>query len=150
MRAPSLLLLVIVIAMTGCPKSDEAAPAAATETAVVQAPEGARVFFVSPQDRETVTSPVKVVFGVEGMTVKPAGTMDEGTGHHHVIVNAGPIGAGEVIPMDATHLHYGKGQVEATIPLSPGKHTLTMQFADGGHRSYGPPLAATIQVKVRE
>ena len=33
--------------------------------------------------------PVKVVMVVEGMKVKPAGEVVEGTGHHHILINHG-------------------------------------------------------------
>lgn len=107
------------------------------------------VSFAEPADGATVTSPFKVKFNVTGMEVKPAGVMDAGTGHHHLLINTGPIAAGTVIPMDATHLHYGKGQTEAEIKLAPGEYELTMQFANGAHQSYGPALAQTIHVTVK-
>jgi hypothetical protein len=108
-----------------------------------------RAFFIAPQDGAKVTSPVHLVFGVEGMTIVPAGTVKEGTGHHHLIIDGGPVAKGEVIPADDTHIHYGKGQTEADLKLSPGEHTLTLQFADGLHRSYGPPMSQTITVHVK-
>jgi hypothetical protein len=37
------------------------------------------------------------------------------------------------VPKDDTHLHYGKGQLEAELTLSPGTHTLCLQAADGAH-----------------
>ncbi|MBP6707250.1 MAG: DUF4399 domain-containing protein, partial [Achromobacter sp.] len=40
-------------------------------------------------------------------------------------------------------------QTETELKLAPGKHTLTMQFADGAHRSYGPDLSSTISVTVK-
>ncbi len=101
-----------------------------------------------PKDGATVTSSVHVKFGVDGMKVAPAGTIADGTGHHHVLVDTGPIAKGTVIPMDDTHLRYGKGQTEADVKLPPGDHTLTMQFADGAHRAYGPEMSSTIKVKV--
>lgn len=107
------------------------------------------VEFLAPKDGATVTSPVHVRFGVTGMTVAPAGTMTPGTGHHHLIIDGGPIPKGEVVPADATHIHYGKGQTQADVPLSPGDHKLTMQFADGEHRSYGPAMSQTITVHVK-
>jgi hypothetical protein len=55
-----------------------------------------------------------------------------------------------MVPKDSTHLHYGKGQTEAEVKLSPGKHKLTLQFADGLHRSYGSKLAATVSVNVKK
>ena len=106
------------------------------------------VFFVEPKDGAQVKSPVKVVMGVAGMTIKPSGGVVKGTGHHHVLLNMGSMRKGKVTPTDATHLHYGKGQTEASIKLAPGDYTLTMQFADGLHRSYGKKWAVTISIKV--
>jgi Domain of unknown function (DUF4399) len=107
------------------------------------------VWFVEPQDGATVTSPFKVVFGVKGMSVDPAGEIKADSGHHHLLIDVGPMNAGEAIPADATHLHYGKAQTEAQITLPPGKYKLTMQFANGAHQSYGPAMASTISVTVK-
>jgi hypothetical protein len=109
-----------------------------------------RVFFRNLKNGQTVPTTVKVEFGVEGLKVRPAGedTEDRASGHHHLIIDGGPIEAGTVIPADARHLHYGNGQTEAEVTLPPGAHTLTMEFADGAHRSYGPRWAATISVHV--
>jgi hypothetical protein len=118
--------------------------------AVAHAQSNARVYFIEPKDGATVTSPVHVKFGVDGMKLAPAGTMTEGSGHHHIIVDGGPVPKGTVIPADDTHIHYGKAQTEADIKLPPGDHTLTMQFADGAHRSYGPEMSSTIKVHVKQ
>jgi hypothetical protein len=109
----------------------------------------ARVYFVEPKDGATVTSPVHVKFGVDGMSVAPAGTMTEGTGHHHLLIDGKPLPKGTVIPANDTSLHFGKGQTEADVKLPPGDHTLTMQFGDGAHRSYGPEMSQTIKVHVQ-
>ncbi|MEC7948247.1 MAG: DUF4399 domain-containing protein [Myxococcota bacterium] len=111
---------------------------------------GAKVFFVSPADGATVKGPVTVKMGVEGMTVQPAGQLTEGTGHHHVIIDAKGVPKGTAVPADDQHIHFGKGQTETTLELAPGEHTLTLQFADGAHRSYGPEMSATIKVTVTE
>ena len=107
-----------------------------------------RVFFESPGDGATVTSPVKVKFGLEGMQIAPLGDMTDKTGHHHLIIDGEVIKAGEPVPADEKHLHFGKGQTETEITLSPGKHTLTLQFGNGAHQSYGPGMSKTITVTV--
>jgi hypothetical protein len=56
---------------------------------------------------------------------------------------------GLVIPADEKSLHFGKGQTEADVKLTPGDHKLTMQFGDGSHRSYGPEMSQTITVHVK-
>jgi hypothetical protein len=110
---------------------------------------GTRVYFVSPKDGATVTSPVALKFGVDGYQVKPSGNIDALTGHHHLIIDGTATPEGEIVPADATHVHYGKGQTEASLKLSPGPHKLTLQFADGGHKSYGPGMSSTIHITVK-
>jgi hypothetical protein len=158
-------LLVLGMAAVGCaeegselarpvrnePVSNEPALGAAEQTL----PHHAHVSMLYPQDGELVLGPlqdggiaVSIEMGLEGALLAAAGNMLEGTGHHHVIVDAGPIAAGEPIPFDARHVHFGKGQSEAELLLAPGRHRLTLQFADGAHRSYGPALASSIEILV--
>ncbi|MGF7231383.1 DUF4399 domain-containing protein [Arachidicoccus sp.] len=116
-------------------------------------PAGAKVYFKNIKDGETVSSPLKIEFGVDNMTVTkkaPVGKIAEGIGHHHLLIDAGDsIPAGTIIPEDSTHIHYGGGQTEGTVTLAPGKHTLTLQFGDAIHRSYGSALASTVTVNVK-
>jgi len=107
------------------------------------------VSFIEPADGATVSSPFKVKFAVTGMDVKPAGDMSANTGHHHLLINGGSMKAGESIPFDDTHMHFGKGQTETEVKLPPGKYKLTMQFANGAHQSYGEGLSKTINVTVK-
>jgi hypothetical protein len=113
-------------------------------------PAGAKVFFKNVKDGQTVKSPLKVEMGVDGMQLDTAGALVAGTGHHHLLIDAGDsIPAGTVVPKDSTHLHFGKAQSSTEVKLTPGKHVLTLQFADGIHRSYGAQMAATINVTVK-
>lgn len=110
------------------------------------------VYFEDPKNGDTLASPIEVKFGVHGMTVRPAmeDVNDRTSGHHHILIDhpKGFIEEGQAIPVDERHIHYGKGQTSATIELSPGVHTLSMQFADGAHLSYGKKMAATITVTI--
>lgn len=127
-------------------------PASNTSIPPVPAiPEGAKVMFKNLKEGSNVTSPFKVEMGTEVMKVDTAGPVVAGSGHHHIIID-GPdsLAAGEMVPKDSTHLHFGKGQTETELTLTPGKHKLTMQFADGLHRSYGGKLSATITVNVKK
>jgi hypothetical protein len=116
---------------------------------MIPALEGARVFFGNLEDGAVVTSPVKVIMGSEGVTVKAAGEIVEGTGHHHIIINEGPTAYGTVVGADDTHIHFGKGQEETELILEPGTYSLTLQFADGFHRSYGEGISTTITIEVK-
>jgi hypothetical protein len=95
--------------------------------------EKSRVFFTAPTDKADISSPVKVTMGAENFTVEPAGVVKPGAGHLHIMVDTDCVAAGVLVPKDATHLHYGKGQMEAELALSPGAHTLCLQAADGAH-----------------
>jgi Domain of unknown function (DUF4399) len=118
--------------------------------ALPDVPAGAKVFFKNLKDGQTVKSPVKIEFGVEGIALDTAGAIKPASGHHHLLIDAGDsIPAGTVVLKDSTHLHFGKAQTSAEVKLTPGEHTLTLQYADGIHRSYGAKLAATIKVKVK-
>ena len=107
------------------------------------------VSFVEPANGATVSSPFKVKFAVSGMEIKPAGDMTANTGHHHLLINATPVKAGEVVPADETHIHFGKGQTETEVKLAPGTYILSMQFANGLHQSYGPGMSKSIKVTVK-
>src|SRR5699024_6395546 len=99
------------------------------EKALPPVPADAKVFFKNLKDGQTVSSPFKVEMGAEGITVEPSGEIKEGFGHHHILIDEGDsMPSGEVIPDDDTHLHFGKGQTETELDLSPGDHKLTLQF----------------------
>jgi len=114
-------------------------------------PEGAMVYIISPADGEIVTSPVTVRFGLKGMGVAPAGTDKANTGHHHLLIDMADMPAlDKTLPADANHKHFGGGQTETTIELSPGKHTLQLIMGDQNHVPHNPPVMSekiTITVK---
>ncbi len=118
---------------------------------VTKAPAGAEVYIVSPQDGATVSQTFTVRFGLKGMGVAPAGVTHENTGHHHLLVDVKvlPV-AGQPIPKDEQHLHFGGGQTETTLKLAPGTHTLQLELGDANHIPFDPPLVSkmiTVHVK---
>ena len=169
MRKIDFLPAALLLGMVACNNAgDKAATADSTKTAatdtmamakadsshaapgLLAVPAGAKVFFKNVKDGETVKSPLKVEMGVDGMQLDTAGALVAGTGHHHLLIDAGDsIPAGTVVPKDSTHLHFGKAQSSTDVKLTPGKHVLTLQFADGIHRSYGAQMAATVNVTVK-
>lgn len=137
-----LATLTIAAALAAC-----ASAPAINGNSPPSGPQG--VYFIEPIDGSTVTSPVKVRFGLKGMTVKPAGELVAGTGHHHLLINTSGPKEGDVIPADDKHRHFGKGQTETEITLPPGDYTLKMQFADGMHQSYGDVMSASVRITVK-
>ena len=106
------------------------------------------VYFKGLDDGDTVSSPLTVKMGVCGMDVQAAGEEVEGTGHHHLIIDGDCIPEGETVPKDANHKHFGKGQTEAVLNLTPGEHTLALQFANGVHTSYGESMCKLVHIQV--
>ncbi|MDR9374087.1 MAG: DUF4399 domain-containing protein [Schleiferiaceae bacterium] len=112
-------------------------------------PANASVDFGHIADGDTLTNPVAFAYEVSGMEVEPAGEVNPGKGHHHLLINHSYTPKGEALPADSTHIHYGGGQTADTLNLPAGKHALTMQFADGYHRSYGKSMSKTVKVYVK-
>jgi hypothetical protein len=113
---------------------------------------GPAVYFVNLKDGDTVTSPVRVVFGLYGMGIAPALIEKENTGHHHLLVDT-EIPAEEMefaIPNDPQHIHFGGGQTETVVELTPGQHTLKLVFADLNHTPLNPSIESpTITINVQ-
>jgi hypothetical protein len=174
-RAHAITTMLAALALCACgskPADSEAAAAPAAPTAppvapaaqptppptpppaaLPDVPAGAKVAFLEPTDGAKIEGPlengkvsVQVKMSADNILVKPAGAVEAGSGHHHILIDAEPVAAGMPVPKDDQHLHFGKGQTEATVPLAPGEHVLSLQFADGIHRSYGSALSASIKV----
>ena len=113
---------------------------------------GAEVYFITPRNGATVHGPVTVRFGLKGMGIAPAGVKFDNTGHHHLLVDTDFAALNLDAPLPATDkiLHFGKGQTETNLTLSPGRHTLEIVLADYLHDSFEPALHSkkiTITVK---
>jgi hypothetical protein len=103
-------------------------------------PAGAKVYFIQPKNGATIKGPVKVVMGLSGMGIAPAGVDSADTGHHHILVDADKLNPDMPVPADDKHRHFGKGQTEATLELAPGKHTLQLVLGDKNHIPHNPPV----------
>jgi hypothetical protein len=141
-----ILLALALIGLTGA-----AMAADAPALPVTKAPSGVAVYIISPSDGATVGQDVTVRFGLKGMGVAPAGVAKEHTGHHHLLVDVKelPI-AGQPIPKDDNHIHFGGGQTETTLKLKPGTHTLQLELGDANHIPFDPAVVSkkiTVHVK---
>jgi hypothetical protein len=115
------------------------------------APKDAYLYIVSPKDGATISSPFWCLFGLRGMGITHAGDQFPNSGHHHLLIDVDePLNPSEPIPQDKKHLHYGSGQTQALIELSPGQHTLQLVLGDAKHFPFNPPLLSkkiTITIK---
>jgi hypothetical protein len=135
MSMRSYILAALVLATPFCVGSvalaQERTPSAA----------GAEVYIISPKNGAVVHNPVLVQFGLRGMGVAPAGVKFDNTGHHHLLIDTDPP-SDQSTPLPATDkiVHFGKGQTETTLNLTPGKHTLQLLLADANHIPHSPPV----------
>lgn len=129
----SLLLLLPVYALaTGAPS-----------------PDGAALYFITPNDGDSVATTFMVRFGLKGMGVAPAGTDKANTGHHHLLIDGKALPESGK-PMGKNVKHFGGGQTEAELTLATGTHTLQLVLGDKGHVPHTPPVVSekiTITVK---
>lgn len=145
--ASRLAALTILVAAAACSPQGAAnpnmAPTPFAET-------GPRVYIANLTDGETVSSPVRVMFGLSGYGVAPSGVDKPNTGHHHLFIDATEVTAGAPIPSDEHHVHFGGGQTETVVNLDPGEHTLMLVLADRNHVPFDPSIQSEpITITVR-
>ena len=115
------------------------APALSAEPA----PPGARLYIIWPKNGQVIQGgKFWLRMGLKNAGVAPAGIRKEGTGHHHVLIDADLPPPGEPIPNNRNNLHFGGGQTEARIELPPGQHTLQLVLGDADHIPFDPPLVS--------
>ena len=108
------------------------------------APKNAYLYIGWPNDGEMVRkSNFRVWFGLRNMGVAPASVKKSKTGHHHLIIDAPLPPMDEEIPSDKHHLHFGKGQTETRVTLTPGTHTLQLLLGDHNHVPHNPPVMSS-------
>ena len=102
-------------------------------------PKGAQAYIISPADGDVVNSPVIVKFGLKGMGFAPSWIDKPNTGHHHLLVDVVDTPSPDKsLPADVNFKHFGGGQTEAKVNLSPGKHTLQLIMGDKNHVPLDP------------
>jgi hypothetical protein len=165
----NILLLAVTLALFACseqpsptdqPESPAPPPTPAPQPASdamsnlrKSAPAGAVAYFISPENGARVTSPVRVLFGLKGMGVAPAGIDKAATGHHHLLIDTELANPNMPLPMDANHRHFGGGQTEVLLELAPGSHRLQLVLGDYLHIPHEPPVISdpiTIEVVAAE
>ena len=116
------------------------------------APAEAKVSFIQPADGQVFNNgEVKVVFGIEGMLVAPAGTDTPNSGHHHLLINLDEM-PDMTMPLPASDnvRHFGKGQTETVLMLEPGTHRLQLLLGNYAHIPHNPPvLSEVIEITVK-
>lgn len=152
LAAASLLvpLIAVACAVEEVAETPEAPAAVAAAPRVAPEPSDAPQIFVrEPQDGAVVTPSFPVVFGLRNYGVAPAGVDLPNTGHFHILLDVESPAAGVMIPADSLHRHFGAGQIETTLTLPPGEHTLRLVLADHEHRVLRGLVSKPVRVTVR-
>jgi len=121
------------------------------DSLVTESAPDANVYLIQPTNGATVDQRFKVVFGLSKMGVAPAGTTKKNTGHHHILIDTDTL-PDLTKPLPATNRikHFGGGQTETQLTLSPGKHTLQLVLGNFAHVPHSRPVVSdkiTITVK---
>ncbi len=128
------LLLAFAPLFAGVSRADERSPA----------PKRAKVFFLDLKDGQTIPSKITIHFGISGMDLAAAGSSRPNTGHHHLLIDTELPPLDQPIPSDFNHLHFGRGQDEVELSLTPGAHTLQLLLGDGNHVPHNPPVVSPV------
>jgi len=127
----------------------------ATQSTMKAAPKKPHVFFIQPKNNATVTSPVHMQFGSEGIEIGavPPGdvtTARPGIAHYHVGIDQPCLPAGKTIVKGTpSWVHFGDGKDVFDTQLTPGKHRLALQLGDDLHNTM-PGTCAVITVNVKQ
>ena len=128
--------------------ASKAAPAKKSAKPVAKAKTKARVFFIEPKNGATVSSPVQMKFGSEGIEISavPPGdltTTRPGVAHYHVGIDQSCLPPGKnIVKGTPSWVHFGDGKDVFESQLTPGKHKLALQLGDDLHNT----IAGTCQV----
>lgn len=154
-----LVMGMCAVSMVSC-TSRAPEPEPAAETSAAESHEGhtgARVFFVSPKDGETIKTTHRFEFGAEMYQIAavPQGELTPeqvraGMGHFHLGVDKDCVPAGETIVRGTPDwIHFGTGSNFIEMQLKPGPHKFSVQVGDDLHRGV-EGLCETITVTVAE
>lgn len=123
-----------------------------TPDAAPHADAGPAVYIVNLKEGDVVKSPFRVVFGLYGYGIAPAGVQKPNTGHHHLLINTTLSDEEKqyAIPSDEQHIHFGAGQTETVLDLPSGQHSLQLLMGDFQHmpdNNVRPSMPITITVE---
>ena len=134
MRALSFILICVLAATASHSENLRRVPA----------PHDAKLFFPDLKDGAKIPARSIIRFGASGIEIAPAGDERPNTGHFHLLIDTGLPPLDQEIPSDFNHLHFGKGQTEVELSLTPGEHTLQLLLGDYRHVPHDPPVFSEV------
>jgi hypothetical protein len=99
------------------------------------------IYLIEPTNGQKVAKTFTVKFGIKGFEIAPAGTKKPNSGHHHLLIDTKTLpDLTQPLPATDKIQHFGGGQTETKLTLSPGKHTLQLLLGDYQHRPHAKPI----------
>jgi hypothetical protein len=150
-RQPALLVFALLAGFGVMAGAQATQP---TAKPVAKAKTKARVFFIEPKNGATVSSPVQMKFGSEGIEISavPPGdltTTRPGVAHYHVGIDQACLPPGKnIVKGTPSWVHFGDGKDVFESQLTPGKHKLALQLGDDLHNTL-PGTCQVINITVK-
>ncbi len=133
--------LLPTLVLGACGERESPAEEPAQIEAVIMTPTDAFTF-----DRPSAT----IRLGARNITIRPAGTDEPNTGHHHLFVNRDIVEEGELISTGEGIVHLGGGQSEHALEnLTPGSYSVIAVLGDYEHIRIPGAKTDTVQFIVK-
>ncbi len=108
-----------------------------------------QVKIIEPVNNAQLSSPVKVCMKVSGLVVEKATKgVNEGRGHHHLLLNSLPVDLSQ--PIGKQEIHMGDGSECKELKFVPGRHVIYSVFAYGNHVPYDPAITDRIIITIKD
>lgn len=138
----ALLLPLTVVACGGGDTEADAMPEAEAETGSVT--------IVTPMNGAQINGTTVTVQLSSTVPIVPAGEMTEGTGHHHLYLDADLTPADQPVPtVPGEIIHMGDASASYVFEnVEPGEHRIIAVVADGVHVPLQPWVVDTVTFTV--
>ncbi len=146
-RVLPLWMFTMCIACAGSERSETndgaASTARADETRV-------EAVIATPMSGDTIAESFTLMLETRNLVLRPAGTVEAGTGHHHLFIDRDIVAEGTIIPAEPGIVHLGAAQSEHAFEnLTSGAHIIVAVLGDHEHRRIADAKTDTVQLVVR-
>lgn len=148
MRIDRTIAVVVALAFIGCSTGTQESNQTELKGAMTDLePGSAAIQMVGITDGSGVTTGQMVKLKIKGIENVPAGEVENGSGHVHILFNKEYVEKGVVIGEKTEYRQIClNGEPAFTLPEIEKKFLLTAQLVDGEHRSYGQELSHVVKV----
>lgn len=145
----ALMSIFVPLTLVACGGGDTEADAMPEAEGAAEEAAGT-VTIVTPMDGAQITGSTVTVQLSSDVDIVPAGDMTEGTGHHHLYLDADLTPPDEPVPtVEGSIVHMGDASASWVFEnVEPGEHRLIAVVADGAHFPLQPWVVDTVTFTV--